>query len=108
MVLHAIDQRPPGRPVDDDESARPPAAVSAPHVAINHVVGELHEIGGLGTHDLSMSPGAGRASSDADVAHATLRLHLLERLDVAAPVRQIVDLHQIEALVPQCLRDASI
>ena len=35
---------------------------------------------------------------DADVAHAPLRLHRLQRLDVGAPIEEVVDLHEIETL----------
>jgi len=69
------------------------------HIAIDHVVAERHEVDGLGLHDLleaAMAPALG--GGDADVAHASLRLHLLQRLDVSAPVEQVVDLHEIEPL----------
>ena len=66
-------------------------------LAVDDVVGELHEIDGLALHDLFekiMAATFGRGNSN--VAHCTSRLHLEERLQMRLPSKEIVNLNEVK------------
>ena len=89
------------RPVDDHRDAAIARERQDPllGLAIDRVVGDLHEVDRLAPHDLldvAVATTFGRR--DADVAKLSRRLHREQRRQVLLPVEQVVDLQQIEAV----------
>ena len=87
-------------PVDDDRDAallgqRQDALLD---LAVEQVVGDLHEVDRLAAHhvlDLGVAPAFRRG--DAHVAQPAGGLHLEQRRQVLLPRQQVVHLHQVEA-----------
>ena len=86
--------------VDDDRHAALGRQRQQPllRLAIDDVVGELHEIERMVPHDLleQIVPAA-FGGGDADIAELPVRLHGEQRLEMRLPCDEIVDLHEIEA-----------
>jgi hypothetical protein len=102
VALEFVDQRlAPIGPVRDhrDPAVRGERQQALLRLAVEDVVGELHEVERLGAHDplqLPVPPAVRRG--DADMAHAAGRALLLEHRQMLLPIDQIVHLHQIEAI----------
>ena len=100
LILEPVGQRAlPERPVDDHRDAALRRQRQQPRLrlAVDDVVGELHEIDRLVPHDLFdeiMTAAFGRG--DADVTHRARRLHLEQHLQMRLPGEQIVNLNEIE------------
>ncbi len=98
-------------PVDDHGNAALRRQRQEPvlRLAVDDVVGELHEVERLAAHDLleEIVPPAFRRG-DADIADLSGRLHLEQRLEMRLPGDQIVHLHEIEAGHTPERRDCSI
>src|SRR5262249_50434806 len=89
------------RPVDDYR--QPPLGRERQktllRLPIQHVVAELYEVNGLRAHDLfqeAVKPAL--RAGDTDVAHASLRFHRLQRLDMGAPVEKVMYLNEVETI----------
>src|SRR3974377_1363116 len=68
-------------------------------LAIDRIVAELYEVNGLALHNLLEGAEAPPLSGgDADVAHAPLGLHRLQRFNVGAPVEKVMNLNEIETI----------
>ena len=100
LTLEAVGQRALSeRPVDDHGNAALRRQRQQPRLrlAVDDVVGELHEIDRLVPHDLFdeiMTAAFGRG--DSNVTHRARRLHLEERLQVCLPGEQVVNLDEVE------------
>src|SRR6185369_18075090 len=67
-------------------------------LAIDRVVGDLHEVERIASHqllDFAMTPSFGRR--DPDVSDLACRLQREEGRQVLLPVEQVMDLHEVEA-----------
>ena len=100
LILEPVGQRAlPERPVDNHGNAALRRQRQQPllRLAVDDVVGELHEIDRLVPHYLFekiMAAPFGRR--DSNVAHRTSRLHLEERLQMRLPGEEIVNLNEVE------------
>jgi hypothetical protein len=68
-------------------------------LAVGDVVGELHEIDVVFSHDaFGLVVPATVRGGDADVSDLAIGFHVLEYVKVLAPVGEVVDLDQVEAV----------
>src|SRR5215468_1060342 len=102
MPLHPLDEHALGkRPVDDDRQSAlgGERQKTLLDLTIDRIVAELYEVNGLALHDLFEGAEAPTLSGgDADVAHASLRLHRPQRLEVGAPVEKVMNLNEVEPI----------
>ena len=100
LTLEPVGQRAlPERPVDDHGNAALRRQRQQPllRLAVDDVVGELHEIDRLVPHYLfEKIMAAPFGSGDSNVAHRTSRLHLEKRLQMRLPGEEIVNLNEVE------------
>src|SRR6516165_4597920 len=67
--------------------------------AIDRIVAELYEVNVLAPHNfLEGAEAPPLCGGDADVAHAPMRLHRLQRFKVGAPVEEVMNLNEIETI----------